>query len=266
MLIAQITDTHIVPKGELLYERVDSAANLAQVVRQIFKLDTLPNCVLLTGDLTDRGTPAAYAHLRELIAPLTMPVYAIPGNHDRREPLRAAFSDCAWMPKGAGDPVSYSFDIGPLRICALDTLIEGEDGGALGADQLTWLDACLSDGKDRPAIVMLHHPPVKSGIPSMDAVRLQSPENFGAIIERHSNVERVICGHLHRTMHVRWRGTTVSVSPSTVDQIRLAFHAQTRPASIAEPMGYQLHYWDDNDGLITHMVPVGNFANPIPYA
>ena len=134
MLIAQISDTHIVPKGELLYERVDSAANLALVVRQILKLDTPADCVLLTGDLTNDGTPAAYAHLRELISPLGMPVYAIPGNHDLREPMRAAFSDCAWMPKGAGDPVCYSFNIGPMRICALDTLVEGEDAGALGAD------------------------------------------------------------------------------------------------------------------------------------
>ena len=266
MLIAQITDTHIVPKGELLYERVDSAANLAQVVRQIQEFDTPADCVLLTGDLTDGGTPAAYAHLRELIRPLNMPIYAIPGNHDLREPMRAAFSDCAWMPKGAGEPVCYSFDIGPLRICALDTLVEGEAGGALGADQLTRLDASLTSGKDRPAIVMLHHPPVKSGIQSMDAMRLQSPEAFGAIIERHGNVERVICGHLHRTMHVRWRGTTVSVAPSTVDQIHLAFRARTQPASIAEPIGYQLHYWDDDDRLITHMAPVGNFASPIPYA
>jgi hypothetical protein len=31
-------------------------------------------------------------------------------------------------------------------------------------------------------------------------------------------------------------------------------------------MGYQLHYWDDDDRLITHMAPVGNFTRPIPYA
>ena len=266
MLIAQITDTHIVPKGALLYDRVDSAANLAQVVQHILKLDTHADCVLLTGDLTEDGTSAAYAHLRELMSPLDVPIYAIPGNHDLREPMRAAFGDCAWMPKGVGDPVCYSFDIGPMRICALDTLVEGEAGGALGADQLTQLDACLSTGNDRPAIVMLHHPPVKSGIPSMDAMRLQSPEALGAIIERHSHVERVICGHLHRTMHVRWRGTTVSVAPSTVDQIHLAFRERSQPAAIAEPMGYQLHCWDDYDRLITHMVPVGDFGRAIPYA
>ena len=51
MLIAQISDTLITPKGELLYGRLDSSVNLALVVRQIFQLDTLPDCVLLTGDL-----------------------------------------------------------------------------------------------------------------------------------------------------------------------------------------------------------------------
>jgi 3',5'-cyclic AMP phosphodiesterase CpdA len=265
MLIAQFSDTHIMPKGELLYGRVDSAANLAQAVRQLGALDTLPDCVLLTGDLTDQGSPEAYVHLRELLAPLKMPLYAIPGNHDRREPLRAAFADFAWMPKGVGQPIRYSFDVGPMRVFALDTLVEGEDGGALGSDQLAWLDQSLGAAGTRPSIVMLHHPPVKSGIPSMDAMRLRAPHELGEIIARHSHVERVICGHLHRTMHVRWHGTTVSVSPSTVDQIFLAFKKETPPAAIAEPMGFQLHYWDATDRLITHVVPIGEFAGPFPY-
>ena len=265
MLIAQISDTHITPKGELLYGRLDSSVNLALVVRQIFQLDTLPDCVLLTGDLTDRGQPGAYAHLREILRPLTMPIYAIPGNHDRREAMRAAFSDCPWMPQAADEPIRYSFEMGKLRIVALDTLVEGQDAGALGADQLAWLDDRLAAARDRPVIVMLHHPPVKSGIPSMDAMRLRSPGEFGRVIERHSNVERVICGHLHRSMHVRWRGTTVSVSPSTVDQIFLAFQRHTPPAAISEPMGFQLHYWDDDDRLITHVAAVGEFDGPFPY-
>lgn len=265
MLIAQISDTHIMPKGELLYGRLDSGINLAQVVRQILALDTLPDCVLLTGDLTDRGTPAAYTHLREILTPLPMPIYAIPGNHDRREALRTAFNDCTWMPKASAAPISYSFDLDPLRILALDTLIEEQDAGALGADQLAWLDASLAAARDRPVLVMLHHPPVRSGIPSMDALRLRAPERFGEIIERYSNVERVICGHLHRAMHVRWRGTTVSVAPSTVDQIFLAFQRHTPPAAIAEPIGYQLHYWDPTDGLVTHVAAVGDFDGPYPY-
>ena len=196
MLIAQVSDTHIMPRGELLYGRLDSASNLAQVVQHILKLDLRPACVLLTGDLTDSGSPEAYAHLRELIAPLPMPIYAIPGNHDRREPLRAAFSDCSWMPKSTGEPVHYSFDCGPLRIFALDTLVEGEDYGQLDSAQLDWLGRCLSECHDRPVIVMLHHPPVRSGIPGMDRVRLQAPEALGAVVARHSNIERVLCAML----------------------------------------------------------------------
>jgi 3',5'-cyclic AMP phosphodiesterase CpdA len=265
MLIAQVSDTHIMPKGELLYDRLDSSINLTLTVRQILQLDTMPDCLLLTGDLTDRGQPGAYDHLREILEPLPMPIYAIPGNHDRREAMRAAFSDCAWMPQATGEPIRYSFDAGRLRICALDTLVEGQDHGALGADQLDWLEAELAAARDRPVIVMLHHPPVKSGIPSMDAMRLRSPAALGKVIERYGNIERVICGHLHRSMHVRWRGTTVSVSPSTVDQIFLAFQRHTPPAAIAEPMGFQLHYWDDDDRLITHVAAVGEFDGPFPY-
>jgi 3',5'-cyclic AMP phosphodiesterase CpdA len=265
MLIAQISDTHIVAKGELLHGRVDSAAHLRQALEQLRTLDTVPDCVLLTGDLTNDGSEQQYDHLRELLAPLTIPCYAIPGNHDRREPMRAAFHDRAWMPKKAGEPVCYSFDLDPLRVIALDTLVEGADGGELGDEQLRYLARSLDDATGRPVLIALHHPPLASGIPSMDTMRLRSPEKLAAIVERYANIERVICGHLHRAMHARWHGTTVSVSPSTVDQIYLAFARSTPAAAIAEPIGMQLHYWTETDRLITHTVPIGRFEGPFPY-
>jgi 3',5'-cyclic AMP phosphodiesterase CpdA len=50
-----------------------------------------PDAVILTGDLTDFGGAREYAHLAELLACLEMPFYLMPGNHDDRENLRAAF-------------------------------------------------------------------------------------------------------------------------------------------------------------------------------
>src|ERR687891_182941 len=99
MLIAQITDTHIKPEGLLAYRRFDTAAFLARAVDHILHLDPRPDVVLATGDLVDAGTAAEYARLRHLLAPLAMPVYLIPGNHDERDALRAAFADRAWMPR-----------------------------------------------------------------------------------------------------------------------------------------------------------------------
>jgi len=262
MLIAQVSDTHVTAPGELLAGRVDSVAQLARVVDCILGLDTTPDCVLLTGDLTDRGTLESYCVLRDVLGRLPMPIYAIPGNHDRREAMRHAFADCPWMPREPGSPIAYRFDLGRYAIIALDSLVEGEDYGLLGEGQLDWLREQLAATAQRPTLVMVHHPPANSGIAVMDGMKLRDAEPFGTLIGRHPNVERVLCGHMHRSMHLRWRGTVVSVPVSSVEQLYLAFAPGAPLGTVQEPPGFQLHYCDPVDGLVTHAVPVGEFAGP----
>ena len=99
--IIQISDPHIVPEGQLAYDRVDTAAALAEAVATVNRL--LPqigpvDMAVVTGDLTDFGTPDEYRRFRRILEPLAIPYRAIPGNHDDREVMRAAFSDQGWMP------------------------------------------------------------------------------------------------------------------------------------------------------------------------
>jgi Icc protein len=264
MLIAQLSDTHVTHPGTKISGRVDTAGNLAAAVAHLCDLDPRPDAVVLTGDLTEHGDPAEYAHLRSLLAPLPMPMYAIPGNHDRRKAMHAAFPGASWLPRNDADAIRYAFDLGPLRMLALDTLVEGRDCGALDAAQLQWLDAELGAAATRPVVVLLHHPPVASGIQAMDTMKLAEPERLGAVIRRHGNVERILCGHLHRAMHLRWQGTTLSVCPSTAEQIHLQLRPNAPLATIAEPPAFQLHWWSGTDGLITHVVQLGNFPGPHP--
>jgi 3',5'-cyclic AMP phosphodiesterase CpdA len=262
MLIVQITDTHIMRRGERLAGRLDSSERLACVVRAVARLDTRPDCVLLTGDLTDRGAPEAYAILRATLAPLALPVYAVPGNHDDREHMRAAFADCPWMPQAAGSRLNYEVDLGRFILLALDSLVPRADYGMLGAEQLEWLAGRLAAAQARRVLVMVHHPPISSGVAIMDAMKLRDAAAFGDLLRRHPNVERVLCGHMHRSMHARWCGTVVSIPSATVEQIHLGFQPDAPLGTITEPPGFQLHYDDPTDGLVTHAVPVGDFAGP----
>ena len=88
MLIAQISDMHVKPPGELLYKRIDTTGFLERAVAHVMALDPKPDVVLATGDLVDGGKPEEYVLLRRLLAPLSMPVYLIPGNHDARDAMR----------------------------------------------------------------------------------------------------------------------------------------------------------------------------------
>lgn len=256
MLIAQISDLHVMIPGQLAHGKFDTAGNLSRCVAQIMQTTPLPTVVLATGDLAETGASAEYRRLRELLAPLAMPLFVIPGNHDDRAALCAGFPDHAYLPR-AGEPVRYAVEDFDVRLIALDTTIPGADGGTLDAAQLDWLDATLSAAPVRPTLVLMHHPPFKTGIHGMDEITLDavSASRLGAIIERHRQVERIVCGHVHRGILARWRGTVVSVCPSTAYQYELDLREKGLSASTREPPAYQAHYWNGTE-LVTHTVDV----------
>jgi 3',5'-cyclic AMP phosphodiesterase CpdA len=259
VLIAQITDTHIKPEGILAYGRVDTAAFLARAVDHILHLDPRPDVVLGTGDLVDGGTPAEYARLRHLLSPLPMPVYLIPGNHDDRDALRHAFADYPKMPRAGF--IQFVVDDGPLRLVAVDTLLPGASGGRVDAERLAWLDARLAEAPSKPTMIFMHHPPFKTGIEYMDSIGLEGAGAMAEVVRRYPQVERVVCGHLHRSIQSRWAGTVAMTVPATAHQVELDVRHDVGLAFSMEPPGYALHLWREDVGLVSHMATVGDFAS-----
>lgn len=262
MLIAQISDFHIKLPGSLAYRVVDTSAFLERCVAKLLRLDPTPDIVLATGDLTDFGRPEEYRHLRALMAPLKMPVYAIPGNHDERGAFKAAFADCAWLPDG--EFVQYVVDNYPLRLIALDTVVPRQNGGMLCDKRLAWLEARLAEAPDRPTLIFMHHPPFETGIAHMDAIGLANAEAFGGIVARHPQIVKIVCGHVHRAIDTCWSRTAVSTCPSPAHQVALDLRPHGPSAFVMEPPGFQLHWWNGSQ-LVTHTAVIGEFAGPYPF-
>lgn len=261
MLIAQITDTHIKANGRLAYGIVDTAGMLANCVRHVMKLPRLPDAILLTGDLVDHGRPEDYALLRDLLAPLTMPMYLVAGNHDERTALREAFSGPRFRYlERTGEFLQYTVDLGPLRLIALDTVVPGHGHGQLCEQRLAWLDARLAEDT-RPALIAMHHPPFVTGIAHMDAIGLLGGEGLEEVLHRHRHVERVVCGHLHRSIQCRFGGTAASTCPSPAHQVALDLQDDGPDCFAMEPPGYQLHLWKAGR-LVTHTAVIGAYDGP----
>jgi 3',5'-cyclic AMP phosphodiesterase CpdA len=264
MLIAQISDTHICAEGAKVYGWIDSNAGLARAVETINRLTPRPDIVLASGDLAESGEPAQYAMLRRLLAPLRMPLYVLPGNHDSAEAFRAAFADHPYLPRD-GAFLHYAVELGPLRLVALDTRIPGEHDGRLCAERLRWLDAELTAHKGRPTVIVMHHPPVAIGVDWIDRSRCANAEGLAEVVGRHPQVERILCGHVHRAMQTRFAGTILATSPSTAYQVALELGHDGEPHLMAgEPPGFLLHRWHGG-ALASHVVPVGEFGAPRPY-
>ena len=102
ILIAQISDLHVKAPGHLAYRRVDTALALSRCVDELNRFVPRIDLVVISGDLADTPSTAEYDHLKSLLAGLAIPFVAVPGNHDSRGLMRAAFPDhCFAMPSGA---------------------------------------------------------------------------------------------------------------------------------------------------------------------
>ncbi|QBQ97918.1 phosphodiesterase [Paraburkholderia pallida] len=266
MLLAQISDLHIKQPGALAYRRVDTAASLARTIASLSALAPRPDAVLVTGDLVDCGSADEYRHLKTLLAKLDIPYWLLVGNHDGREALREVFPERAELRSG-GAFVQYAVDLGPLRVIALDSMEPGQSAGTLCAARLDWLAQQLDAARGKPTIVALHHPPFDCGIGHMDAIRLDdaAARALEALIAQHPNVERVLCGHVHRPMFVRFGGTIASAVPAPAHQVTLDLAPGAPSTFTLEPPAFALHRYDERHGIVTHHAYVDVADGPYPF-
>ncbi|XAH23937.1 phosphodiesterase [Xylophilus sp. GW821-FHT01B05] len=264
MLIAQLSDMHVRPAGQLYQGVVDSNRMFQEAIAHLYQLDRRPDLVLLTGDLVDMGDAAEYAMVRTLLAGLDIPYLVIPGNHDEREAFRTAFADHAYLP--AAGPLHYCVDSYPVRIIGLDSCVPGKHHGHIDAAGLDWLQATLAADPGKPTVVMLHHPPFVSGIPYMDSYRYFEAAALERVLRGFGNVELVLCGHVHRPMLRRWAGSVVCACPSTTTEIALRLAPGAQPASYLGPPACMLHLWDPAQGMLSHTSYIGAFEGPFAFA
>ena len=263
--IIQISDPHIVPEGQLAYDRVDTAAALADAVATVNRL--LPqigpvDMAIITGDLTDFGTPGEYHRFRRILEPLAIPYRAIPGNHDDREAMRAAFSDQDWMSQQG--PVNWLVELEDFALVGLDTNVPGAPHGHLTDQSLTYLEGVMADLMPKPVIIGLHHPPFETGVQAMDIQNLRHSDPLRDILGAYAGEARLICGHVHRNVVTRFGGAICQIAPGVSHAVTLEQRRDATNTLTMEPGAFMLHEW--RNGIVSHSIPVGAFEGPYLFA
>lgn len=218
MLIAQISDTHILVPSENQPAATLRADCLRACVADINKQD--PDLVILTGDTVQHGQPDEYDLLRELLAPLGAPLYFVPGNRDDESNMREAFGDMPYVPAD-GEFLHYAIDDYAARLVALDSTLAGERKGRFCEKRQAWLDETLGEQPDRPAILFIHHPPFDVGHHYVGGYRFPGEATaLENIVSRHSQVIGFLCGHVHWPVEREWAGTEARIMPSVAVDVR----------------------------------------------
>lgn len=261
MLIAQISDTHVSSFGQKTLGVAHMETNLELVVDHINQLDPAPDVVILTGDVTDDGRVDQARNAARMLGELVPRLFVIPGNHDDRETLWSEFSRNVCR-SNSDDFFNYVVEDYEITLIGLDTTIPNASGGELCDARLSWLEERLSETSNRPTVIFMHHPPVKCGVLETDVDGFVGSDKLGDIVKKHPNIERIICGHVHLPIHLRWQGTIVSTTPSIGMRLNLDL-TMTKPSCFfLDCPSYQLHHWTDQKTLITHTIRIGEDDGP----
>jgi 3',5'-cyclic AMP phosphodiesterase CpdA len=115
-------------------------------------------------------------------------------------------------------------------------------------------------------VLALHHPPTATGLVAMDRMGLaRGAEDLLTLLEQNPQVERVLCGHLHRGIVTVMGPAVVCVAPGTAHQIDLSTQEAAPLAWTMEPGGLLLHLAAPDAPMVTHHVLSGPFEGPFPY-
>ncbi|MDZ4087054.1 MAG: phosphodiesterase [Tabrizicola sp.] len=262
MLIAHLSDPHLCPPGALYQSVLDPAPRFARALAQASSFR--PDLLILSGDLTEHGDAASYAHARDLLAALPCPVLAIPGNHDDREAFRAGLSGLPnLVPLPATGPL-HAIAEGVVRVIGLDVTVPGDHRGQVTPDHAAWLDATLRSAPDTPTLLVMHQPPFVTGIGYVDAYRCFGDTLLAQVLSDHPQVIRLLAGHVHRFTLTSFAGRPALTAPATATSLALRLAPGAKPASFTEPPAMLLHLWRDG-GLVSHLQAVGKFPGPHPF-
>jgi 3',5'-cyclic AMP phosphodiesterase CpdA len=247
-VVVQLSDPHI----GATWAEGDPVAGLAAAVASIRRLRPAPDALVLTGDLADNLADSEYAQVLASVEGIDAPGYALPGNHDDRDGVRRHFG----IPGEPGTPVQYAVELGALRILMLDSTRPGADFGEFDADRLAWLEDALSADPRTPTLLAMHHPPLVTHMPGLDALALAAGDRaaLADVVRRHPNVTLIIAGHVHRAISGELAGRRVLSSPSTYIGFELDLAAE-RIDDVAAPPGYVVHVLRDGE-LASHVVAV----------
>lgn len=211
--VVQISDTHLFAKSNQALLGLSTAESLTTVLDSIRRLRPKPDLLLLTGDLSQDESAESYKRLRDLITPLGIPSYWLPGNHDHLPLMEQILrTDLISADK--------TFQLGGWNFILLNSMLTGKVYGELSLDRLGWLEKQLQRHSDQPTLIALHHPPCLIGSDWMDQIGLRNPDDLLAVIDRYPQVKLVLFGHIHQAFSTTRAGVQYLGCPSTCVQFK----------------------------------------------
>ena len=212
LTVLQISDTHLHATADSRMRGVTTYATLLSVLEHVQRDSRWPpDVIIATGDIVQDESRAGYQRFRATLEPLGVPVLSIPGNHDDPKLMDELLSSGSFQFGGERR-------LGPWSLLLLTTFLAGEDAGGLGPARLQGLRKALSAHAGQHVLVCMHHHPLPMGSTWLDGVALRDATEFWKVIDAHSHVRGVVCGHVHQASDRERNNVRFLSTPSTCAQ------------------------------------------------
>jgi 3',5'-cyclic AMP phosphodiesterase CpdA len=256
--IAHISDTHLLAGGKLQYGVVDTVQHLQMALDRLRRIDPVPQAIVLTGDLADRGEPEAYAQLRSMIEPAAAAMGAqvvwCMGNHDDR----TAYARSLFAADPTADVMDRVYEVDGLRIVALDTSVPNYHHGEITDEQHDWLASVLAEPAPLGTILAMHHPPIAIPmLPAAAIIELDGQDRLETALAG-TDVRMILGGHFHYSSYGTFAGIPVSVASATCYISDIAPDQRFISAVDTDQSVNVLHVYDDT--IVTSVVPTHDSA------
>jgi len=215
MKLVHISDIHLTVPGERM-GGLNPHLRFAQALDDVRADHFDASRIIITGDLTHWGEPAAYAALGEALTDLPCPVRLMIGNHDDRAAFLSAFPD---HPKDDSGFINHAETVEGTRLIYLDTTAPRTHAGHFCAKRRDWLEAELA--ACTRARLFMHHNAMPIGLPAEDKIALV-PEDRTALADLltryRDRIDYIHFGHVHAPVHGTWCGIPFASVRSTGNQ------------------------------------------------
>ncbi|MDJ0732553.1 MAG: 3',5'-cyclic-AMP phosphodiesterase [Nostocaceae cyanobacterium] len=209
--IAQVTDIHLFADENQELLGMPTSESFGVVIQRLKELDSKLDLLLLTGDLSGDGKPESYERVDNLLRPLQIPTYWLPGNHDCAMTMEEILNLGLFSRR-------KSFERGGWHFILLDSSVPDCVHGHLSLETLDWLDFQLTITANKPTLIALHHPPFAVNSDWLDTSKLQNSQELFAILDRHPQVKLVLFGHIHQEFQHQRHQVQYLGTPSTCIQ------------------------------------------------
>lgn len=211
MRLLHLTDPHLFADASGALRGVVTHDSLQRVLDHYRASDWDADRIIVTGDIIQDDSAAAYTRFRDLLLPLNLRVHCVPGNHDNRELMQ---------PVCCVPPFSYcaSEELGDWMLIGVDSCVSGGAGGAVSDAEMQRLSDAVSQAAARHILVYLHHPPVTMGSAWLDTVGMANGDDFLDLLRSLDKVRIAAFGHVHQTRDEEQNGLRIIATPSTCRQ------------------------------------------------